>query len=62
MEGKGYTGSQGAILRILGKGIFSYKIYFLIRCLFVALHEVAVEFHVLSPLLNARNQKAPIQS
>ena len=40
---KGYKGSQGAILKVIGIAIFAYKMHFLINCLIVALDEVEVQ-------------------
>ena len=42
-----YNGSHGAILKIMGTAIFSYKMHFLIECFVVAIFEVEVNIYVL---------------
>ena len=43
----GYKGSQGALVKINGKAIFSYKMHFLIDCHTVALDAAEVKHFVL---------------
>ena len=40
---KGYKGSQGAILKIMGPAIFKYKMHFLKKLLIITLDEVEVQ-------------------
>ena len=58
---KGYTESQGAIFKIMGTAIFSYKNTHLQKCPLVALDEIEVNNYVLTQLLSVRTQKPPIQ-
>ena len=58
---KGYIGFQGAILKVMGAAIFFIKCTFNVLCLLVSLYEVEVHIQVLSHLLSARTQIAPIQ-
>ena len=43
---KDYKRSQGVVLKIMGRAIFYYKIYFIKKCLVLALYEVEVQLHV----------------
>ena len=44
LDEKGYKGSQGAIVKIMGRGIFSYKIPLLVNCHVLGLDAVKVKF------------------
>ena len=39
---KGYKCSQGVVLKIMGRAIFYYKIYFIEKCLVLALYDVKI--------------------